>query len=363
MYINQYSSEGQRLSFIDIMRGFSLFGVFIVNANLLNTPYFHANKTFYFISTKSDRITNDIVHFLIVHKFLTLFAVLFGVSLSLYLQKKDFPLKRSFFLVIVGILHGVFIFWGDILFFYGAMSILIFPMIKFLNLKKQKVFLWILIVISICLKIYFLFAPIQYNFQADLKYIFLNSSFIDLAIERAKIFYYFNFWGIFEGGVKDFLLYLTSYLEVFCQIFFGLVYAQDIILFLKKTTILRTILLLLLSFIIEFYIHGDFILKSLIFFLSYSSSLYLLAEKLPPKLKEMMSSLGRMSLTHYLSFNFIMSIILYGYGFSYYGSIGPFLVTIFSMITFITQFVIGYFWFKKFRIGPAEKILKVLIQK
>ena len=125
MYMNQ--QESNRIVALDVLRGSALLGILIMNIQAFALPisaYF--NPLVYGGFDGWDRIAWYVTRLFFDVKFLSIFSMLFGSSLVLAgggVQGK----KRLGWLFVFGLLHGYFIFVGDILFSYAVVGFLIFP--------------------------------------------------------------------------------------------------------------------------------------------------------------------------------------------------------------------------------------------
>ena len=73
-----------------------------------------------------------------------------------------------------------------------------------------------------------------------------------------------------------------------------------------------------------------------------------------------LAPIGRMGLTNYLLQAAIISIIIDAYGFGLDGKAGPFWRLMMAIVTFVFITFISRWWFKRFRIGPAEWLWRSL---
>jgi uncharacterized protein len=146
----------ERISSVDLLRGFSLMGILIMNITdfalpgwdyafplstakpVFNGPHWHANTILWFLRW-----------ILAEGKMRALFSMLFGAGVILLtgraaergagIRAADIYTRRNMWLVLFGIVHCYAIWNGDILFFYGTAALLfLFP---FRNLKP-KTLLW-----------------------------------------------------------------------------------------------------------------------------------------------------------------------------------------------------------------------------
>ena len=122
------TGESERIDILDVLRGIGVLGILAVNAAAFAYPveaYFNPlNSPFPFEGLSAE--VWRVVHVFFEQKFITLFSMLFGVSLFLVGGERD-DLERStllrwrlFWLALIGIGHGTVIWYGDILLAYAV---------------------------------------------------------------------------------------------------------------------------------------------------------------------------------------------------------------------------------------------------
>ena len=119
--------DSKRIESIDLLRGFSLLGILVMNIQAFGMPvaaYF--NPLVYGSFTGSDRFVWWITRLFFDVKFLSIFSMLFGSSLVLAGGRAQ-ARRRLGWLLIFGLIHGYLIFFGDILFSYAVVGLLILP--------------------------------------------------------------------------------------------------------------------------------------------------------------------------------------------------------------------------------------------
>ena len=119
----------QRVEAVDAIRGFALFGILLVNMTLIQFGFFTSEKPTYLFGDL-DKGANWFIQFFGTHNFISLFSFLFGLSIILLQKvlsqrKKFFPtyIRRIIILLLLGYIHGTFVWEGDILFAYGIIGI------------------------------------------------------------------------------------------------------------------------------------------------------------------------------------------------------------------------------------------------
>ena len=127
------STPPARIADVDALRGCALFGILVVNIGAFATPWFGLGLTDPAFHGGVDRATHFLVALLFETKFYLLFSFLFGYSFTLQLQaaaRAGAPfvprmLRRQAGLWLIGALHAIFLFHGDILTTYAVLGIVL----------------------------------------------------------------------------------------------------------------------------------------------------------------------------------------------------------------------------------------------
>lgn len=141
--------QTERYVVMDVLRGFALFGVLAANMRSFNLPlgiYTTPEKIF---PGPADVWTQALLDIFISAKFYTLFAFLFGLGFAIQMTRaaarsNKFPwfyLRRLAALATMGLIHGIFIWNGDILFAYSIGGFWLF---WFRKAKRKTVARWII---------------------------------------------------------------------------------------------------------------------------------------------------------------------------------------------------------------------------
>ena len=129
-------AQSVRIDSLDVLRGFALLGILIMNIQLFAMPdaaYF--NPTAYgdldganFYVWLGSRLLAD-------QKFMTIFSMLFGAGIVLMTTRaeargggRSVHYRRMGWLAIIGLLHAHLLWSGDILFIYGVCGMLVYPL-------------------------------------------------------------------------------------------------------------------------------------------------------------------------------------------------------------------------------------------
>lgn len=121
-------SEGDRIHQLDVIRGFALLGIVLVNMpTFLHPMLFLPADALPIQHTRADEWLRLLFNMFIQTKFYTIFSFLFGAGFYLFMhraEQKGLPIKRLFarrlwVLLGFGMLHLIFLWYGDILHTYA----------------------------------------------------------------------------------------------------------------------------------------------------------------------------------------------------------------------------------------------------
>ena len=108
---------------IDIIRGFALFGVLLVNMTMIDTTLYSNVSSPFDLVNPLARFSALMIHLFAVGKFYTLFSILFGLGFFYFMNKSEVSghvfRRRLIALFFFGILHLVLVWYGDILHVYA----------------------------------------------------------------------------------------------------------------------------------------------------------------------------------------------------------------------------------------------------
>ena len=143
----------QRDGFPDILRGFALLGIAMVNIQFFSISTFNGAESLDLTDPQTASVA-FLVAALFQAKFYLLFSFLFGYSAHYVLKGEKSNrrrwIARSVGLVLLGLLHLTFFFHGDILFLYGVFALLL-TFLYFRKEKTLKVWAWVMYSITVAL--------------------------------------------------------------------------------------------------------------------------------------------------------------------------------------------------------------------
>ena len=123
-----------RIISIDVLRGFALLGILIMNITSFAMPSMSYFSPLVYDVSFTNHIIYCISHVIADQKFMAIFSMLFGASTLLFINssikkgKRPFLLFyfRNFWLLIIGYIHSTYFWYGDILFIYAFCSFFLY---------------------------------------------------------------------------------------------------------------------------------------------------------------------------------------------------------------------------------------------
>ena len=367
------TEQRQRIVSIDIIRGISIFGIFLVNMMSFHSPLLYFDPYTWW-HQGLDKYTYMFIDVFAEGSFYPLFGLLFGYSFVLFREKvvgqslnfNVLAIRRLSFLLSVGMIHAFLIWHGDILIQY---SILGFILIFLLALPERT-----LLYIGICLygipALFLQFWLFLNNWQSSQDVV---TQFDLQAFQQSLHIYQHGAFGeITKQRLADWLItnnlgnspfLLVSILPLFL---IGAGFAKRRLLEKINGKIIRLkYIMLSLGLILKlapYFFKGNpwaqytqESMGGLCLAIFYGISIIKITQY--DKMTKWLSpiaAVGRMSLSNYLFQSIISTYIFYGYGFGLYGKLSLFNGTILVMIIFMGQIIISNLWLKRFSVGPVE---------
>ncbi len=389
--------EKRRIVDIDIVRGFALFGVLLVNVVYFNTTFSATlvGKVSLLnplgLDSGLDQVMAVLISFLAEGKFYTIFSFLFGLGFYIFISRAEDkglssrPLfkRRMFLLLIFGMLNLILVWWGDILHVYalGGFILLIFKD-KPVNVLKRWVLIFLAFATILSLLI-FSSSPLLIQQLGEDIYYMISSDLLKTSFEVFKHGSYLEIIGFRLGNEIPYLLvYLIFIIPKTVAMFLIGIIAGRLKIFediegnynlirkvWKVTGIIGGFSLIAIlisgypfisvseiiqnSLVYTFFFEIGTVVISLFYI---TTLLKLLRTKLVAKLLYPLQYVGRMALTNYLMQCIICSLVFYGHGLGHVGEISVVGGIIFTIFLFILQTLYSYLWFKRFKFGPFEWI-------
>jgi len=389
------TSPEKRILSLDLLRGFAVLGILIMNVqsmSMIGSAYINPtsfgdltsiNK---WIWVLSDLIANS--------KFMSIFSMLFGAGIILFTERAlekgrragQLHYRRNFWLFVFGMVHAYLIWYGDILVAYSLCAFLAFV---FRKLKPRT-----LIISSIL----FFIVPIIFTvgsgltiqtwpeeaYNQNMESWMPASETIEAEISAMQGNWIKQMDKRVPGTIflQTFLFFWSTMWRVMSMMLLGMaLYKWGIITAKKSKEFYMKMTVITLA--IGFFFTGSGIVQnfrhswsmefsmfpgsmynyvgSVATALSYIAMVMLLAKSAKfIKLKEIVSSVGKMAFTNYILMSVLGTFIFYGHGFGLFGTVERSGQILIVLGIWIVLLVISPLWLKIYQYGPLEWIWRVL---
>lgn len=371
----------ERISSLDVLRGFSLLGIFLINMMSFESPILYYDP--YQWWKDADQTLFKWIQILVQASFYPIFAMMFGYGLILLKTRtvkkgmsfRKISVRRLFVLLIIGIIHAFLIWSGDILINYAIFGLLLLLMLKWsgrlLLMVGGIIFLIPNLFFGLILMVSSILSPNDVTMYSDIVSVtksmetYVSGSYWEITVQR------FLDWYMVNGPANIFFL-LFSILPLM-MIGAGaakLKWLQKANVEKKKWFIILIISLLIglflksLPVLVDENLAYQYIQQSLggpILSLAYVSLIILLmTNPFARRLLKPFAAAGRMSLTIYLTQSIVGTLIFYSYGLGLYSKLTLGTSMLLAIIIFVIQVVLAEIWFLKFKYGPFEKVWRYL---
>lgn len=390
--------HSERIVTLDVMRGFALLGILVVNmaffANPVSAP--HTPGTPHGV----DGILAWLVAFLAQGKFYPLFAMLFGVGFALQLERAGTTvyLRRLVVLLVFGVLHGVFIWAGDILTAYALLGLLLLLVGR---AETPTLILLAVIVALVQLALALLMlASVSYaepclggfpvahcddpgtmamieNMQAQ------QQSAAELASRAGEAYRHGGYLEITGARAEEYLAMLGNLAFFAAQILFmflvgtllgraGVFERVDLHQRLLRSLLIIGIVIglplsawfanlhagagysdfLAVDFAKGFLVN---IVAGPLMALAFAAAIALALRAATGKALEVLAPVGRLALSNYLLQSVFCTLLFYGYGFGLMREQPSLALQLaIALVLFVLQVVASRWWLRRFHYGPAE---------
>ena len=388
--------QTERVQIVDILRGFALFGILLVNMALFSRPF----QSLLFPADPSmpwyDRAAEWLIHFLAEGKFYAMFSLLFGLGMVLLMAARPGPrwaVRSALRAAPAGPIADrpgprVLIWPGDILILYALLG---FPLILFRKARPRTLLIWAVILIAIPLlftaastgflalgraalegaaQIDQAFAQTEARYLQDIaraNRVYPDGSFLEITAQRVYDYGSMGLTSFFVLGFNVLAMFLVGAYFGKRRIFndvpahrplFRKLLVVGLIVGLAGNALYATMIMSSARFEPA----GSLALATVaqgigapLLSLAYISAICLLA--LRPawhRLLRVLAPVGQMALTNYLLESIICTLIFYGYGLGLFGKMGPAVGIVLTVAIFLLLIPFSHWWMKRFRYGPAE---------
>jgi uncharacterized protein len=375
----------ERIETIDILRGVAILGILIVNMSLFSQP-----------EGLPAGATDRLIYFLAQEKFKALFSFLFGLGLAVQLMRAEergaqfLPLyaRRLGVLFLIGIVHFLLVWDGDILHDYALLG---FVLVLFRFSSPRTLVASAAVLLAIPLLLFGLTTAYaitgQVNPQVKQWIAYENGTEDDGAVADFSDTYSHGSYGemvaIRASELPRDMSPDTDDAFVLALFLLGLYAGRRRIFhdipanlpFIRRVQ--RWGLIIGVTGNAAFAVGGSFypsptsvmqnvgrlclVVAAPALMLFYASSLVLLTQReiwrrrLAP-----LAAVGRTALSNYLLQSLICTMIFYGYGLALFGKVGPSLGLLLTVTIFLIQIPLSVWWLGRFQFGPVEWLWRSL---
>jgi uncharacterized protein len=391
---------GQRILTIDILRGFAILGILLVNTALFTRSVLNMAMRLTPPATPLDQVADWLIKFFAEGKFYSIFSFLFGLGMAIQFARAEehnarfgpFWIRRMLVLLLFGLIHAFLIWPGDILILYSVLGI---ALLLWRKARPRTLLVWVVVFLVVPVLIYAALWGLTalgtmsvgeaemarlvdeqvagyraLGAQAD--HIYAAGSFPEVTAQRARdMVFMFSVWpfmafnvlammllGLFAGrcGIfEDIPGHLPLIRKVWLWgLIVGLIGNGIYVIFGQQSNRAMPSLANMLSTTGQ-----TFGAPALALF--YMATLTLLAERAVWRARlAPLANTGRMALSNYLLQSLVCTLLFYGYGFALYGRIGTAGGIVLTAAIFALQVVFSTWWLGRFRFGPMEWLWRTL---
>ncbi|CAN5666379.1 DUF418 domain-containing protein [soil metagenome] len=392
-------AAAERIEALDVLRGFALLGILLMNIEAFVGPMFQAITGLDPTLRGVDRWVDALIYILVQGKFYTLLSLLFGMGFAVMLaraQSSGRPffalyLRRTLALLGIGIVHAVLIWSGDILVAYALMALVL--LVLFRRTPQSRLPKWgigLYLVPSLFMLSSGL-AMLDPGSAAGLQESMARQgSEMASALEAQRVAYGSgDYAAATERRIADMRMMLGGYLplwgwQILGMFLIGAWFVRSGAIarpqeFARLYRRLRTVALplglalMLLSFGLmptadfsrmDMRIAGANALNatgSLLMCLGYVGLVIggLQSSRWSGKLA-LLAPAGRMALSNYLLQSLVCTLLFYHYGLGLFEQLSRAWQVPFVLGLFALQVVASHWWLRRFRFGPAEWLWRSL---
>ena len=376
---------GERIQVIDVLRGFAVFGILLMNMRSFSGQAFSPTSW----PEPLDRNILILIDMFAQAKFYSLFSFLFGWGMAMQLERAEskgikfipFYMRRLIVLFIFGGLHSIFLWTGDILTMYSLLGIALLLLFS----KRSERALLIAFGVSLLTAI-LMTLPGE---AMDGVRLWCQGTVNCLRPDNLLPASLYSTGNYIEVTRLRFQEYLGGFWWVPC--YFGSVFAMMLLgTYVGKRNIFENIeahlplirKTLWAGLAIGLPLNGLFVYSTIHPFstkfavlirigartigapaltLFYITAIILYfrtkngRQRLVP-----LSFVGRMALSNYILHSLIGPLVFYGYGLGLYGKTDPTFGLILTILIFLSQIRLSQWWFERFQYGPLEWLWRTL---
>jgi uncharacterized protein len=383
----------ERIELIDIVRGIALFGILAANIRGFAGPAAVYFEPMLLWPSLPDRIAQALIDTFVQGKFITIFSFLFGLGFAVQLSRAEEKgarfagvfTRRLGILALLGLAHGLYVWFGDILLAYALVGFFLF---FFKKRRDSTIVGWAVALYFVPMILMTMGVFAMELTGQEIK----GPDTSPQEISRQVELYSSGTWAeIQPQRLKDAVTYNWGYIWIMCFNLLGVflmgVLAWRYEVFSPRPETIpryRTVMVVglvagiagnLAATIIKWVFQPPMfppspttLLVQVIqtFSIVPLSAAYvcgvivLCARPVWHRRLKVFGAVGRAALSNYLLQSVIGTLLFYGYGLGLFGRMGPAVLLIPTVLIFAAQVAASNWWMARFRFGPVEWVWRSL---
>ncbi|MBD3225223.1 MAG: DUF418 domain-containing protein [Caldithrix sp.] len=392
------TAPGERIRSMDILRGFALLGILIMNIqNFAMIEAAYMNPLAYGDLTGLNKGVWIFSHIFGDLKFMTLFSIMFGAGILMMSERATqrgqsaagLHYRRTFWLLIIGLLHAYLLWRGDILVPYALCAVLVF---LFRKRSPKTLFILGLLSISVTSAIYFLSGwSIQFWPPESINQTMMSWQPGADSVAKEIAAYQGGWLDQMENRVPSSLMFQTFVFLIWTSwrvgglmligmaLFkWGVLTANRSVPFYRNMTLIGfaiglpvVIYGIVQNFAAGWSMQYSMFLGvqfnywgSLFISMGFMGGIMLICKTAnPSRMTDALAAVGRTALSNYLLQTLICTTIFYGHGLGLFGRVDRVGQILLVLAIWAVQLIVSPIWLKHFRYGPAEWLWRSLTYK
>jgi uncharacterized protein len=384
----------QRIISLDLLRGIAVLGILWMNIQSFSAPLAsYSNPTVYGDFSDANFYAWAIANVFAEFKFMTLFSMLFGAGIAIFYQRarergcdaRALNTRRMQWLLLFGLIHGYFIWYGDILFVYAVCGLIA---VRFVEASTKRLIVTAALMFTVPVLFVVLlsfligagdavliaeisqdWSPSEALLQQEISA--YKGSWLDARLASLPTAISFQLVGLFIYGWRALagmligiaLLrvgFITASMEAKRYHLVALI-ALPLGLSISVLGVIENVAH---NFSIEFSIGVGTLFNyfgSLATAIGYIALAMLLCKsRVLLSFQSALINVGKMAFTNYIMQSLICTFIFYGYGLNYFAELSRVECLAVVAMVWVIQLIYSTLWLSHFKQGPLEQFWRYL---
>lgn len=372
------TTKANRVVEIDIIRGFALFGVLLVNLTMMHQSMFSAPQALAGLSG-INALSAAAIGLFAQGKFYTIFSFLFGLGFYYFIDRPHVDEKivgnrfkrRMYALLLFGMGHLVFVWFGDILHSYALCGFILFSKRNRTDAQFKRSIVILLIVSLLIIGLASSAGP-DAGYEAQMvekaNAAYTGTSYMAMVIYRITNELPLVLANLIAVVPKLLAMFYMGYLSGRHRVFHQLDQHQRAIKTIWRFAAVTSLICFAaiiglgrLSGFLPNFLKGMLNEVTTVSGSAFYVTTLLLLLKSP--FKRFLSPLqysGRMALTNYLTQTIFWTTLINGYGLGYFGKIPYWAFFPLALVFYAIQIAFSALWLRRFNFGPMEKLWRTM---